>query len=142
VWSLDWSHQHDSVVATGSRDGFVKIWKVVESQDSTTLELLHSFGPASKSGSTVEPVTAIAFCPKYCNDGADILAIGLHSGQIELWKVFDAPNRQCRLLTMLNPHDCHGYTVKKLAWKPSSNKGQILASCGLDHSVRLFEINL
>ena len=99
-------------------------------------------------------VTAVAFAPKEVFPGAGILAVGLESGIFEIWKIpiivtSISVYTQPMLLKTFPTSLCHADVVRKLSWKPcdsslesSSNQMLTLASCGLDHGVRIFEILL
>jgi len=92
-----------------------------------------------------------------------LLAIGLENGAIQLLKVAKKDYstepfstipkwyffKVASLLFALSPNPpCflrmhHSATVKKLTWKTSSGNNTLqLASCGLDHSVRIFSLPL
>ena len=71
------------------------------------------------------------------------MAIGMESGNIELWAVGksgdDDTNKSCRLLFAMPPNLCHIADVKKVSFRPSGGDEElILASCGMDNGVRLF----
>ena len=121
----------------------------------------HSFEPFFKNcRKKAEAVTAVSFAPIpiSCVENDDkhefaILAIGLENGFIELWKVSTSniPGKQIEILQTFAPSDCHIAAVKTLAWRPFTGTKQInridtskvkltLASCGLDHGVRIFDI--
>lgn len=73
-----------------------------------------------------------------------MLAIGMESGNIELWAVNTSKsdedsNASCRLLFAVPPNLCHIADVKKVAFRPSgADEDVILASCGMDNGVRLY----
>mmetsp|Transcript_26528 Transcript_26528/g.38034 ORF Transcript_26528/g.38034 Transcript_26528/m.38034 type:complete len:299 (+) Transcript_26528:705-1601(+) len=167
IWDLSWCPQSPFVFATGSRDGFVKIWKVcanTNNEPDSIVDVLipqFAFEPATK-GQTVEPVTAVSFAPKLQNLDCAILAIGLENGQIELWSIpittsldeaANWKNHSCQLLHKVDSLDCHVGAIKKIGWKPtsmetrdpsgSSMKVQLtFATCGEDHGVRIFDLCL
>ena len=71
------------------------------------------------------------------------MAIGMESGNIELWAVGksgdDDTNTSCRLLFEVPSNLCHIADVKKVSFRPCEAGGNlILASCGMDNGVRLF----
>lgn len=158
VWSVDFCQVDSTVLATGSRDGLVKIWKVAEEPSGddgevVVKELLH-FEPVCKGDKKVEPITAIAFAPKNilieCNgeqvDHA-ILAIGMECGLIEIWAVpLDTKGGECiaTFLYSIPVQDCHIGVVKKLAWRPlqKNESDMTLASCSTDHGVRIYNVRL
>merc|ERR1711957_506533 len=60
VWSVQFCPKASDILASGSRDGLVKLWRISEGADGSleTKELLR-FEPMSKAGKN--PVTAVAF---------------------------------------------------------------------------------
>ena len=107
-----------------------------------------NFGPVTKaSNGKAESVTSLAFAPSNIN-GKAILALGLDTGIIELWKIpiEILEGESPELVKCFEPELCHIATVTKLAWRPnkSSDAGadgkMILASCSSDHGCRIFEI--
>ena len=92
---------------------------------------------------------ALAFAPRSQENA--ILALGLECGFIELWSVPTVETSKCQLLFSFPHASCHVATVNKLAWKPlrynnendadgSSVAKLTLASCGMDHGCRVFEL--
>lgn len=90
-------------------------------------------------------------CDRASNAG--ILAVGMDNGLIELWSVSggrdsagSTPDSPLSVACMLqfDPLLCHVSTVHRLRWRePSSTDEESaleLASCGADHTVRLFEV--
>eukprot|EP00978_Attheya_sp_CCMP212_P001728 scaffold3561_cov55-Attheya_sp.AAC.1 len=166
VWTLSFCPLHPTILASGARDGLVKIWQVVESSTSTTTDedevlqsntnQLHSFQPALE-GDQKGAVTAVAFAPVTLSNHEStteegILAVGLESGHIRIWSIPFDSSQKCRLLHALAPSECHFATVKKLCWKPIATKPEevrsmdhcqlTLASCGVDHGVRIFNFEI
>ncbi|GFH47230.1 hypothetical protein CTEN210_03705 [Chaetoceros tenuissimus] len=148
IWSADFlSNQlsKSSVLATGSRDGTVKIWTI---SDDAEIKTLCQFSPVSKSSNKkVEPVTAVAFAPKIVTTGESIcaiLALGLENGLIELWSIPLDNDNKPQHIHSLPKENCHIGTIKKLEWRPTRQSGKCLtlASCGVDHGVRLHSINI
>ena len=107
-------------------------------------------------------VTAVAFGPCIAPSlSSYILALGAETGDINYWEL--GPSSSTLLLSTESNHN-HGSTVKKLAWSPQSISQAILidnsdtnqicddqstspsqpvwriASCGEDHTVRIFRI--
>ena len=107
-------------------------------------------------------VTAVAFGPCIAPSlSSYILALGAETGDINYWDL--GPSSSTLLLSTESNHN-HGSTVKKLAWSPqsisqaihidNSNTNQIcddqstsplqptwrIASCGEDHTVRIYRI--
>lgn len=158
VWSVDFyrggggsrcSGGSSSLLITGSRDGFVKLWRVTgssnvseDNDDDVEVKELCRWYPACKVGKKVEPVTAVAFAPKafvFQREGEDtkerdgdwkrkaVLAIGMENGLIELWGVplldDDDVDVVPKLLHSVPAADCHIGAIQKLAWKPVWKKG-------------------
>ena len=155
VWSVHFCPFHPSVMASGSRDGTLKIWRVTESLVNGTLEAnlveLMKFSPVTRgSADKPESVTSVAFAPiPLPSRDAAMLAIGLENGMIELWRVPLADDQAAELCTCFPPSICHISTVTKLAWRPyrdelepTDNAQLILASSSSDHGCRLFHVSL
>jgi len=158
VWSVHFCPKRPNILASGSRDGFVKIWRVIEGDDGS-LEMMEMelcrFEPLSKAGSK-NPVTAVAFADDIIEGTTDygILSIGTESGRIEVWAVPISSSEESiaaasTLLYVLPPNESHFDTVKKVAWRPSTNSTKedeedmlnlTLASCGQDNGVRIFKL--
>ncbi|KAG0524708.1 hypothetical protein BDA96_07G234800 [Sorghum bicolor] len=143
IWACSWN-PFGYEFATGSRDKSVKIWCV---KDASSVKLLATLPQFRDS------VTALAWM---CHDrasNAGVLAVGMDNGLIELWSVSggrasagstpDSPlSVACTL--RFDPVLCHVSTVHRLRWRePSSTDEEStleLASCGADHTVRVFEV--
>ena len=75
------------------------------------------------------------------HDGSAVLAIGMESGNIELWALGN--NEDCRLLFAVPSNLCHIADVKKIAFRPHDAEEEIVfASCGMDNGVRIFSVLL
>jgi WD40 repeat protein len=145
IWSLDFCVTQPSILASGSRDGYVKIWEVTttnsESEHTVQVKEVFRFEPACKGLKKAEPITALAFAPKEktiknSHDGYThrdaIIAIGMETGLIEVWAVpldvysdikgAEKYNRKPFILCSIPFHDCHIGVVKKLAWRPLEQK--------------------
>ena len=141
LWSVHFCPHDPTLLASGSRDGSVKIWRVVETGKCTEVQQLLSFVSSLQCNAKAESVTALAFCPVQTTTGDTILAVGLECGLMELWGL-SKDRKTCKLVQAFDSHLCHIDTITKLAWRPKSEGKQILASCSTDHGCRLFEINL
>jgi WD40 repeat protein len=160
IWSADFCIVESSILATGSRDGNIKIWRIVDEEagdenNGIAIKELFRFEPLSKGVKKVEPVTATAFAPTsisiQCGNELvrhGILAIGMECGLIEIWAVplGESLNMECtpRLLHSIPVQECHIGVVKKLAWRPlQKNESYLtLASCSTDHGVRIYRVSL
>lgn len=117
-----------------------------------------------------EAVTAVAFAPiptpsSSTKDLEAVLAVGTEGGRIGMWSIrlpssaggMAAQDASSRLLLAAPALNCHAGAVKKLAWRPlgatrtsakeeEGNGSKVsrleLASCGMDHGVRIFELLL
>lgn len=164
IWSLHWCPHDPNIFATGSRDGLVKIWMVLEKASQSEIIQIHAFEPMSAARKQyhnlegkppVEPVTAVSFSPVVYSGVSSILAVGLESGIIELWSVgfngcSDRSTCYCSNLHVVN--ESHLGAVKKIEWRPkvseinemheSSHKNNVcvsFASCSVDHGIRIFD---
>eukprot|EP00986_Skeletonema_menzelii_P003511 scaffold1089_cov131-Skeletonema_menzelii.AAC.4 len=157
VWSVHFCPSMPNIIASGSRDGFVKVWKVCETtEDGPQLKELLKFEPSTKGGKKSEPVTAVAFAEGLPDDIIQygILGIGTESGRIEVWAVPVSDNSASEKPTLLHAveaNDSHFDTVKKLSWRPlaAGNNAEsgaalafTLASCSQDSGVRIFDITV
>ena len=140
IWSVHFCPFEAKILVSASRDGFVKLWRVVdEEDDQCNLKELYSFQPNFLcTNNKADAVTALSFAPvpvKSCSSSSDdrktvtaVLALGLESGRIELWSVpfsvlDDNNNRdaiilKAELLQAFPKSLCHIATVTKLAWRP------------------------
>ncbi|GMY18455.1 elongator complex protein 2 isoform X2 [Fagus crenata] len=145
IWSCSWNpYGHE--FATGSRDKTVKIWGVDKGSSVKDLMTLPQFNSS---------VTALSWVGlgHQRNDG--FLAVGMESGLIELWSLsikrtddgsIAAAGVAAAVILRLDPFMCHVSAVNRLAWKTPKNNEECrnmqLASCGADHCVRVFEVNV
>jgi elongator complex protein 2 len=126
IWSCSWSHD-SRLLATAARDKRVKIWMRTGDNRWATVARF-SFKSAA---------TACAFSPA---DGdassSHTLAIGLESGVVALavFSVADDGESKTDSLTPLPVELTHCDAVRRIRWRNASQ----LATCSLDHSVRIF----
>jgi elongator complex protein 2 len=158
VWSVHFCPSMPTILASGSRDGFVRVWKVCETEGGDAppqLKELLKFEPSTKGGKKSEPVTAVAFAEGLPDDDIQygILGLGTESGRIEIWAVpvSDSSAEEPTLLHAIAANDSHFDTVKKLAWRPLAANNNVesgstleftLASCSQDTSVRIYSISV
>ena len=130
VWSCSWTWD-DKFVATGSRDKLLKIWRFANAQleEICSIKFKHA-------------VTAVAWAP--IKDSKDYwIAVGLESGEIEIWKSdFAAATPSMTLWLALHLQDVHVDSIKKMVWNPRGNTDYALATGSSDQSVRIFSISL
>ena len=158
------NNNNSMVLASGSRDGLVKIWTIQPHTDEIVelyqLEPMKATSNKSGKKKVVEAITAVAFAPipHPNNNQTLILAIGMECGCIEIWSIHlhdnnnnksHLPTSSCQLLMALPHSHCHTSSIKKLVWRPMPTSNDTitthhtsltLASCGLDHGVRIFTI--
>lgn len=151
IWSVDFlPWQNSRILASGSRDGTVKIWSIFAStEEGVQASVVTSFSPSFKVGGKPDSVTSLSFCPRAHFDGSALLACGLASGRVELWSVsLDDVTASPSLTLHLPAELCHNATVTKLAWKPlcatgdNNNISMTLASSSADHGCRIFEVTM
>ncbi|KAJ3677550.1 hypothetical protein LUZ60_003274 [Juncus effusus] len=135
IWACAWTGSSHEF-ATGSRDKTVKIWSLNSNQNSSSssssLSLLTTL-PQFK-----DSVTALAWM-------SDFVSVGMDNGLIEIWRVNNDRvksdfNVEC--VVKFDPFMCHVASVYRLRWKEEreGEGGMRLASCGADHSVRVFDL--
>eukprot|EP00898_Chlorokybus_atmophyticus_P008346 jgi/Chlat1/8512/Chrsp80S00640 len=149
IWSVSWA-PNGQFFATGSRDKKVKLWRIDTSSEGDITTKAAVTLPMFASS-----VTAVAFAPQTDSNApvtaAHMLAVGLESGEIELWRVAQtadaaaAAQLTTRRLLAVKPHLRHVAAVHRLRWRvvllSEGSFGALqLASCSADHSVRLFDV--
>jgi len=188
IWSVNFCPFDETVLASGSRDGYVKLWKirdraqqgdVRDMEQAFEVDCYSSFTPSfvRPSDGKADAVTAVSFAPtpssstarrgsKQENAANSIIAVGLESGRIELWRVPILANAAVDTtagvsspppirLRAVPARDCHIATVTKLAWRPLAAEDELdgavaapkrrylyLASSSADHSCRIFRLLL
>lgn len=166
IWGVTWSWD-EQLVATGSRDQSVKLWRVLEgTPEERPAHVLPSFD---------SPVTCVQFTPweerprracwpheslnressgHVCLNGQLVyrLAVGLESGGVQLWRVEARDHPEGVPWTssctgVLSPYFSHAAAVRRLSWSTLSdrtvNEGVkvMLATCSNDHTVRLHDVS-
>eukprot|EP00559_Dactyliosolen_fragilissimus_P008922 CAMPEP_0184861408 /NCGR_PEP_ID=MMETSP0580-20130426/6097_1 /TAXON_ID=1118495 /ORGANISM="Dactyliosolen fragilissimus" /LENGTH=1196 /DNA_ID=CAMNT_0027358895 /DNA_START=11 /DNA_END=3599 /DNA_ORIENTATION=+ len=123
------SGTYKNIMATGSRDGFVKIWclKDFGGEEDLSIELKEvcRFVPNCADDNKNVAVTALAFAPNVLPTGF-LVAIGTECGLIEVWHISksvfddnvkcDGTDNLCQIFVNISVEDCHVGPVKKLAW--------------------------
>lgn len=128
-----WVGDSGELLATASRDGNVKIWKI--SQDPNALSLLWTFSPFD--GTAVTSIDSTLRMRSIGGSLGWLLIMGAENGSIQIWMLPScaAPYH----LHTISPSHIHGATVSKIKWKESSLSEDLkFASCGEDHAVRVF----
>lgn len=169
VWSIDFCPLDPTLLASGSRDGFIKLWRIDDKSADDSINAvevgeIHRWQPGQKIGGKAEPVTAVAFAPRRFTCDLNhsntrktanmcMIAVGFESGLIALYEVHSVVSPcdalkndvSVRLLHNVPQNACHIGTVKKLVWKPERNEEVesaplTLASCSMDHGVRIYNV--
>ncbi|GAB1600873.1 elongator complex protein 2-like [Argonauta hians] len=146
IWSCCWSHD-DCYFVTASRDKKVILWPSPPlSEDITSIQ-------PKDSVTFKDSVTAVDMAPSFISDNRYLLSAGLDNGTIELltWSPdHQTPWKCIKVLDTISHH----LTVKRLKFSRVQNSDHqqneeddskqqfLLASCGSDHSVRIFNISL
>lgn len=137
IWTCDWSHD-SKLFATGSRDAKAVIWTCGEQETQSSLG-------AYKALATLElkkddSVTALAFAHDWHRKehGKYLIALGLENGLVHLYTF---GNEWTHLETIERSY-AHTMTVKKLAFRPVDGDKKLLASCGEDHLLRVYALEL
>uniref|UniRef100_A0A8C5BV60 Elongator complex protein 2 n=1 Tax=Gadus morhua TaxID=8049 RepID=A0A8C5BV60_GADMO len=164
IWSCDWSPDSRYFV-TSSRDKKVIVWgPCVLGTPGVPTPGVHHCSSILDVG---DSATAVAFCPELCSDDSYLMAVGLDSGKILLYK-WSPPQEptgghdwtKCAETDLVQSHTL---TVKRLRWRPragragqqgpgapSRARGEAggeescwlqLASAGADHAVKIFNVN-
>jgi len=140
IWSCGWSHD-SSYFVTGSRDKKVIIWGH-RPKDESTKSCLGQWGICSTVLELEDSVTAVTFAPILMPDQSYLLAVGLDSGRIFLYKWTKGESTDWRLCYTFQ-YVFHHLTVKRLRFCPTvvDNEDIIrLASCGSDHLLYIYNI--
>eukprot|EP00041_Stephanoeca_diplocostata_P005627 m.65244 g.65244 ORF g.65244 m.65244 type:complete len:1053 (+) comp15910_c0_seq8:220-3378(+) len=149
VWDLAWSPD-GTVFASASRDKVVKFWSRKRPDES-------EWALVGKLGKLQDSITALAWCPSRATaEAPDVLAVGFDNGRIELYRTLSGGVAMAtwELLHALDGTLCHTATVRRLQWRPMGgatdvdtatspeNRMPMLASCSMDGSVRLFNVDI
>ncbi|XP_076247466.1 elongator complex protein 2 [Calliopsis andreniformis] len=135
IWCCSWTHD-SSFFATGSRDGKIGVWNpnIIKSKiaPSTSLDVNNS-------------VTALSFSVQDITEHFYILAIGFETGCIEIQKLkILNDNFVWEKYLMFDSSHAHHLTVKRLKFRPQKEFVNTLqlASCGSDHIVKIYDIDI
>ncbi|XP_044150035.1 elongator complex protein 2 [Bufo gargarizans] len=151
IWSCDWTPDSNFFV-TGSRDKKVIVWGNCQAPDLMGEKSCTSVKPCSTLLDTEDSVTAVSVNQGIAFQGSYIIAVGLDCGKINLykWQYNVTPNDWVKARE-IEQSLCHTRTVKQLCWRskpgraghgdPDNGEWLQLASCGEDHSVKIFNVN-
>lgn len=143
VWAGTWAPD-GRTFATGSRDKLVKVWVVSDGAEGRATAVRE----VTKLPAFRESVTALAW------GAQNVLAVGLENGGLELWQ---GDLDGLRLTRRFDAGLCHVAAVHRIRWKSgyadrpagerkseeASRRERLqLATCGADHAVRIFSIDL
>ncbi|XP_066530537.1 elongator complex protein 2 [Hoplias malabaricus] len=156
IWSCDWSPDNKYFV-TSSRDKKVVMWGHSGSPDPIAENNSRDINPCSSVLDVGDSATAVAICPFILTDQSYLLAVGLESGQIVLYKWRPKDDLSSGLdwskFAETDASQSHCLVVKRLRWRPraqsqhqsmSENDHHAwvqLASAGADYAVKIFNIN-
>ncbi|XP_062356367.1 elongator complex protein 2 isoform X6 [Cinclus cinclus] len=154
IWSCDWTPDSKYFI-TGSRDKKVIIWGQCDLSVITEGNELDSIKPCSTVLDAGDSVTAVGISRVLTPDERYIVAVGLENGKIVLytWKQSGKEPALADWTTSveIDNSQSHALAVKRLCWRhhagraghndENSSKWLQLASCGADHSVKIFNVN-
>jgi elongator complex protein 2 len=127
IYSVDITDD-DKYIVTGSRDHTNKVWKIEEEQITNVF-----------TQKVVAPVRSIEFAP--CKIGDDyVFWTGNEEGSLELNKLL--PNGCIESLKKLTANQNHAGPVNQIRCASPKPGLYRVASCGEDHSLRIYEYNL
>ncbi len=157
IWGVAWSHD-DALLATGARDNLVKLWRVAHDPASGEKDSVSvSPRPALTLPAFAAAVTAVAWAPRpWRRDGGYLLAVGLESGELQLWTVLGpaggggegegAQQWSAALAWRSGAVASCAAQVASLAWQERQEAGEAaaglmrLAAGAHDHSVRVLVV--
>ncbi|KAM5158488.1 elongator complex protein 2 isoform 2-T2 [Mantella aurantiaca] len=151
IWSCDWTPDSKFFV-TGSRDKKVIVWgncQVFDTQDDLSSA---SVKPCSTLLDVGDSVTAVGVNKALACLGSYIIAVGLECGKILLYKWQSSVSENDWIKSYeMDQSLCHTLTVKQVCWRSKPGRAGHddldnaewlqLASCGADHSVKIFNVN-
>ncbi|PNF19334.1 putative elongator complex protein 2 [Cryptotermes secundus] len=152
IWCCSWTYDSKYFI-TGSRDGKVAVWGH-EGATSETASPLHQYTLSSKPLELPDQsVTAVAVAPVKIAADVYLVAVGLESGCINMYKwspVSTGTVDNWQRCLELDNSVAHHLAVKKLSFRPLVDTGSDcdkntlknlqISSCGADHAVKIFNI--
>ncbi|KAI4879565.1 hypothetical protein NFI96_012594 [Prochilodus magdalenae] len=161
IWSCDWSPDNKYFV-TSSRDKKIIMWGHHGSEDRVGENDNTDVTPCSSVLDVGDSATAVSICPFILPDQSYLVAVGLESGRIVLykWRPMEdlSSGSDWSKCAETDASQSHTLVVKRLRWRPRAGQaGQRagsklesetshpawvqLASAGADHAVKIFSIN-
>jgi elongator complex protein 2 len=148
VWSLDWSPD-SALLATASRDGSVKLWAVAGcgGEPGDALCAL-PMGNSARSVAFAPAPAAAAAASAGAGSRVYLAAVGLENGTLCVlrltWRQAEGELAAAEVWRS-SQFEQHGAAVRRLCWRQAAGdegleeqQQLLLASCGDDHSVRIF----
>ena len=129
IWSLSFSHDSQLCI-TGSRDKKIKLWKI---EEKVALAAEKTFN---------EAITANAFGDKNLGEQAYLVTVATENGSVFILRVDFKENKgEFSVLGRIDEFLGHSLTVNRIRFREVEGKNEFqMASCGDDHSVRIFEL--
>ncbi|KAG7254162.1 hypothetical protein CRUP_007735, partial [Coryphaenoides rupestris] len=127
IWSCDWSPDSKYFV-TSSRDKKVIVWGpcLLEDSGPAAAPPTPEVRPCSSILDVGDSATAVAFCPALGSENGYLLAVGLDSGKILLYKWSPHPEpaggRDWTPCAETDVSQSHTLTVKRLRWRPRAGR--------------------
>ncbi|KAM4688697.1 elongator complex protein 2 [Discoglossus pictus] len=151
IWSCDWTPDSKYFV-TGSRDKKVIVWGPCHLSDANVEQSNESIKPCSTLLDAGDSVTAVSVSRVSTQDGSYIIAVGLESGKISVYKwQKNGTSKDWTKCFELDKSLSHTLPVKQLCWRTCPGRAGHddmdngewlqLASCGADHCVKIFDVN-
>jgi len=152
IWSCAWTHD-DKYFVTVARDKKAVVWG--ERAGPAGDSCLGPYTHCSVLSDINEPITAVHMAPVHVQSNEYLMAFGTDSGLIYIYR-WKAPSDKSEATWIkclqLSHSEAHHLTVKRLRFCPSlgdphqgesASKSHIqLASCGADHTVKIYSINI
>ena len=160
VWDLSWAPLSSNssnkpstsgLLLTASRDGMCKLWGIigalpVENRSGKALQCLHTFTPFGGTAVTAISISASTSVLVSAEENGSVIrtAIGSENGDISMWDLIEDSSLNngdswaAYSVTTLDAGLTHGAAVRRMRW--GGEEGDLLATCGDDHCVRIFRI--
>ena len=127
IWGISWN-KDSNAFATVSRDKSIIIWEK-ENESSFVQKSNKEFNNA---------VTSVDWIKASINEEKDYLICGFESGEMKICE-YNKKEKKIELIHEFNKYLQHGKSVRRI--KSAIREDTIIiASCGDDNSVRIFEI--